>query len=79
MSNEQIITFDDPAGFLLTPEILQQIGINAGDKFELTIINRTLILRSLDEVERARKIASATRDIFDRRREAYQILAQGPK
>jgi bifunctional DNA-binding transcriptional regulator/antitoxin component of YhaV-PrlF toxin-antitoxin module len=78
MANEQIITFDDSAGFLLTPEILRRIGINAGDKFELTIINRTLILRSLDEAERARKIAAATQDIFDRRREAYQILAQVP-
>jgi antitoxin component of MazEF toxin-antitoxin module len=79
MINEQIITLDDPTGFLLTPEMLQQIGISTGDKIELTIINRTLILRSLDEAERARKIAAATKDIFDRRREAYQILAEGPQ
>lgn len=79
VTNERIITIDDPAGFLLTPEMLQEIGVSTGDKIELTIVNRTLIVRSLDEAERARKIAAATKDIFDRRREAYRILAQGPE
>ncbi len=79
MTNEQIITIGDPAGVLLSPELLQQIGVGQGDQVEVSIVDRTLIVRSLEEAERARKIAAATRDIFDRRREAYLELAKGPK
>ncbi len=69
----------DPAVLVIPQDILKQIGIGAGDKVEVAISDRALIVRPLEEAERDRKIAAATRDIFDRRREAYLKLAEGPE
>ena len=77
--NEQILTLGDSAELVISQDILRQIGVGAGDKVEVAISGGALIVRSLEEAERARKIATATRDIFDRRREAYLKLAEGPE
>jgi len=77
--NEQVLTLGDPAELVISQDILKQIGLGAGDKVELAISDRALIVRPLEEAERARKIAAAARDIFDRRREAYLKLAEGPE
>lgn len=78
MTDQQIITLGAAAELLLTADQLQQIGVGAGDKLEIKITNRTLTVRALNEVERAQKIAALTKDLFERRREAYQALAEGP-
>jgi antitoxin component of MazEF toxin-antitoxin module len=77
--NEQVLTLGDPAVLIISQEILKQIGVGAGDKIEIAISDRALVVRPLEEAERARKIAAATRDIFDRRRDAYLELAEGPE
>jgi len=79
MSNERVFTLGESAELVISPEIMKQIGVGAGDKIEIAVSDRALVVRSLDEAERARKIAAATRDIFDRRREAYLKLAEGPQ
>ncbi|MGH9834452.1 MAG: hypothetical protein ACREBD_24835 [Blastocatellia bacterium] len=79
MLNEQVLTLGDPAHLVISPEILKLIGVGVGDKVEVAVTDRAVVVRSLDEAERARKIAAATRDIFDRRREAYLKLAEGPE
>src|SRR5262245_11380657 len=79
MSNEQVLTLGDPAELVISQDILKQIGVGAGDKVEVAISDRAVIVRPLEEAERARKIAAATRDIFNRRREAYMKLAEGPE
>ncbi len=53
------------------------MGISVGDEVDVSVVNRTLILRSLDEAERARKIGAATDVVFVRRRSAYEKLAEG--
>jgi antitoxin component of MazEF toxin-antitoxin module len=77
--NEQVLTLGDPAELIISQEILKQIGVGAGDKIEIAISDRALVVRSLEEAERARKIAAATKDIFNRRRDAYLKLAEGPE
>jgi hypothetical protein len=77
MLNEQVLTLGDPAELIISPEILKLIGVGAGDKIEIAVSDRAVVVRSLEEADRAREIAAATRDIFDRRREAYLKLAQG--
>ena len=79
MLNEQVFTLGEPAELVISQDILKQIGVGAGDKIEIAISERALIVRPLEEAERARKIAAATRDIFDRRRDAYLKLAEGPE
>jgi hypothetical protein len=75
--NEQVLTLGDPAELVISQDILRQIG--AGDKVEVAVSDGAVIVRPLEEAERARKITAATRDIFDRRREAYLKLAEGPE
>jgi antitoxin component of MazEF toxin-antitoxin module len=79
MSNEQVITLGEPAELVISQDVLRQIGVGAGDKIEIAIFDRQLVVRPLDAAERSRKIAAATRDIFDRRRDAYLKLAEGPE
>jgi antitoxin component of MazEF toxin-antitoxin module len=77
--NEQVLTLGDSAELVISQDILKQIGVGAGDKVEVAVSDGAVIVRPLEEAERARKIAAATRDIFDRRREAYLKLAEGPE
>jgi antitoxin component of MazEF toxin-antitoxin module len=77
--NEQVLTLGDPAELVISQDILKQIGVGAGDKVEVAVSDGAVIVRPLEEAERARKIAAATRDIFDRRRKAYLKLAEGPE
>ncbi len=77
MSRKQITATGDSAALLLSPEILKELGVSVGDEVDVSIVDRTLILRSLDEVERAKKIDAATRVVFESRRSAYEELAKG--
>jgi antitoxin component of MazEF toxin-antitoxin module len=77
--NEQVLMLGDPAELVISQDVLKKIGVGAGDKVEVAVSDGALIVRLLKEAERARKIAAATRDIFDRRREAYLKLAEGPE
>ena len=73
----RVLTFESNAGLLLPAEFLRQIGLNIGDKLEVAVNDRSLVVRSAQETERAQLIADATREIFDQRREAYIELAKG--
>jgi antitoxin component of MazEF toxin-antitoxin module len=77
MSRKRIATSEDSAAILLPQEVLDQLGITAGDEVDLSVVDRTLILRPLGEAERARKIEDATSTVFERRKSAYEQLAKG--
>jgi antitoxin component of MazEF toxin-antitoxin module len=77
MSRKRIDTSKDSTAILLPQEVLDQLGVNAGDEVDLAVIDRTLILRPLAEAERALKVEAATEAIFERRKGAYEQLAKG--
>lgn len=77
MSRNRITETQNSAALLLSPELLEKLGINIGDEVDVSVVDRTLILRSLDEAERARKIDAATKTVFENRRSAYEELARG--
>ncbi|HXG63606.1 MAG TPA: AbrB/MazE/SpoVT family DNA-binding domain-containing protein [Blastocatellia bacterium] len=77
MSRRRITTAGDSAAILLPQEVLDQMGVKVGDEVDLSVVERTLILRPLDEAERARKIEEATDTVFERRKSAYEELAKG--
>jgi bifunctional DNA-binding transcriptional regulator/antitoxin component of YhaV-PrlF toxin-antitoxin module len=79
MITEQILTLNDPAGLLITPEILQLIGIEQGDKVEIIITDRKLVLRSLDDAEKEAKMDEAMKSLMERRSGLYERLAEGAK
>lgn len=77
MSRKKITAAGNSASLELPQEILDELGVAVGDEVDLSVVDRTLILRPLDEVERARKIEAATTATFERRQSAYEELAKG--
>ncbi len=77
MSRKKITASENSATLLLPQDILDMMGVNDGDEIDVSVVDRTLILRPLDEAERAQKIETATKNVFERRRSAYEELAKG--
>lgn len=67
----------DSAVLFLTDEILKLLSISFGDEVEVSIANRELIVRPLDESERQHMIEQATNNVFNRRETVYRRLAEG--
>lgn len=76
MSRKIITTAGESPAILLPKEYLEKMGIDIGDEIDMSIKGRTLILRPLDNSERAQKIDAATKEVFKRRKSAYEKLAR---
>ncbi|NOT58701.1 MAG: hypothetical protein HOP19_00580 [Acidobacteria bacterium] len=79
MTATQIVTVNETAGFTLTPEWLQQIGVKAGDQIEIVVNERSLTVRSLERHEIAEKMDQIVESLMERRRGLYERLAEGAK
>lgn len=77
MSRKRITASENPTTLLLPQELLNKLGVDAGDEIDVSVVDRTLILRSVEEAERAQKIEAVTKSIFNRRKTAYEELAKG--
>ena len=76
MLRKIIIAAGESAAVLLPQEYLEKMGIDIGDEIDMSIKGRTLILRPLDDSERAQKIDAVTSAVFKRRKSAYEKLAK---
>lgn len=77
MSRERITTSGDNATVRIPPEILNDLGLAVGDEVEILLIERAVVVRPLNEVERSERIEAATKDVIERRQDAYEELARG--
>ncbi len=77
MSHKRITVAEDSSMVVVPKEVLEMMGVEAGDEIDLSVVDRTLILRPLDEVERAQKFDAVTKAVFERRKSAYEELAKG--
>ena len=77
MSRKRITAAHYASTVRLPQEIIEMMGVEAGDEVDVSVVNRTLILRPLDEAERAETIGSVTKAVFERRKTAYEELAKG--
>jgi len=77
MSRKRVSASGNPTTLLLPQEMLEAMGVNDGDEIDVSVVDRTLILRTLEDAERAQKIGAATDAVFARRRSAYEELAKG--
>jgi antitoxin component of MazEF toxin-antitoxin module len=77
MSRKRIATSQDSAAILLPQEVLDEMGVHEGDEVDVSVSDRTLIMRPLADTERPGKIEEATKTVFERRRAAYKKLAEG--
>ena len=58
-------------------ELLAQVGMGVGDQVDITLIDRTIVLRPIDEAERAQRIEEITEQLFIQRKSVYAALAEG--
>jgi antitoxin component of MazEF toxin-antitoxin module len=79
MTNRRVVTLEDPAGLLITAELLEQIGVSAGDKVEIKISDRSLTVRPLAETEQEKVMDEAMDSLMERRQQLYERLAEGAK
>jgi len=76
--SKKITTIDDSSSVSLSPEALEALGIGAGGELDIEIVGRALIVRSVEEAQRSRDFGSVFESVLERRRKAYEELAEGP-
>ena len=79
MANQRVMTLEDPGGLLITMELLEQIGVSAGDKVEIKITDRALTVRPLAEAEQEKSMDEVMESLMERRQKLYERLAEGAK
>jgi len=77
MSRKRITVSEDSGSLPLPKELLNAMGIGEGYEVDISVVDRTVILRPLDDSERARTVEDVTKSVFKRRKSAYDELAKG--
>jgi len=74
---KKITTIGNSAAVMVPREFpAQMMGVQVGDEVELTMENRTLLIRSVEQVARDEKVQAAADDVFRIRRSALKRLAE---
>jgi antitoxin component of MazEF toxin-antitoxin module len=79
MTDRRVMILEDPAGLLITKEMLERIGVSAGDKVEIKITDRALTVRPLAVAEQEKVMDEVMESLMDRRQKLYECLAEGAK
>jgi antitoxin component of MazEF toxin-antitoxin module len=79
MPRQKIIAVDDSPSLLLSPELLEKLGVSIGDELDLSVEGRTLIIRPTDETRRRARMDAAMKELMIRRRKVYERLAEGAR
>jgi len=79
MTDRRVMTLEDPAGLLITMELLEQIGVSAGDNVEIKINDHSLTVRPLADIEQEKVMDEAMDSLMERRQKLYERLAEGAK
>lgn len=70
-----IIPHGDSAAVILSAAVLESVGLRIGDTIDVTLGDRQLILRSAEDAFRHEQLETITREVLERRSDAYQRLA----
>jgi antitoxin component of MazEF toxin-antitoxin module len=73
----RITTSGNSAALVLSQDLLGLMGIGAGDEVDVSLVDRTLIVRPILEVERSAKVQSAIDQVFRRDAGLLRRLAEG--
>jgi antitoxin component of MazEF toxin-antitoxin module len=76
--SKTVITVDQHSSVVLPPEVLDSLGVEAGEQVEIEIVGRALVIRSVEEAKRSREFISAFESILYKRRAAYEEIAEDP-
>jgi antitoxin component of MazEF toxin-antitoxin module len=70
-----VISVGDSAAVILPLAVLESLGLKIGDVMDVTLEEHRLILRPANDSARRQVIEEITREMFERRRDAFQRLA----
>lgn len=74
---KKVTAVGNSAAIVLSRDLLQLLGLEIGQEVELSVIDRTLVVRSAQESERTELIRQAADRIFERRKGLLARLAEG--
>lgn len=74
---KKVTAVGNSAAIVLSRDLLQLLGLEVGQEVELSVIDRTLVVRSAQEAERAELVRQAADRVFERRRGLLTRLAEG--
>jgi antitoxin component of MazEF toxin-antitoxin module len=75
MTQLSIVPHGDAAAVVIPAEVLEAAGLRIGDVLDITLRDRQLILQPSEDALRRQKIEDISREVLERRRDAYQRLA----
>jgi antitoxin component of MazEF toxin-antitoxin module len=70
-----IVPHGDSAAVILSAAVLESVGFRVGDIVDVTMGDRQLIFRSVEDASRHELLEKITDKVFERRKDAYQRLA----
>jgi antitoxin component of MazEF toxin-antitoxin module len=70
-----IVSVVEPGGVTVPADVLKAIGLEIGDSVDVSIGDGQLILRPSTDARRRQQMDGITRDVFERREDAYRRLA----
>jgi antitoxin component of MazEF toxin-antitoxin module len=79
MAGRYVMILKDTEGLLITTELLEQIGVGAGDKVEIKITDRALTISPFAETEQEKVMDEVMESLMERRQKLYERLAEGAK
>ena len=77
MLRKRITTVGKSAAIVLSRDLLKLMDIEVGDEVEISVIDRALVLRSVAEAKRVRKVKRAVDKVFRTRKALLTRLAAG--
>ena len=77
LMRRRITTSGNSAALILSQDLLGLMGVGAGDEVDVSLVDRTLVVRPLGEAERAAKVESAIDEVFRRDASLLKRLAAG--
>lgn len=77
MALARIARVDGVLALLLPQAVLDELGVQVGDEFDVALRDQTLIVRPRSEAEQLAQVDAILDDLFQERKSVYQALAQG--
>lgn len=72
---EKITTINDDNMLILSPEIMSELGLTSGDQVELTMVDKTLTVRPVDDDDA--EFDAIADQLMEERKHVYEALARG--
>ena len=74
---KKVTAVGNSAAIVLSRDLLQLLDLEIGAEVELSVTDKTLVVRSAREAERAERVKAAADGVFERRRGLLERLAEG--